>query len=106
MENLTLGEFASAIAFIVALSGGIGAIVGWVISPIKKRDDQNKALELRVKKNEEHLDADNVRLNQLESDTKQILLSVDVLLQHSIDGNNTEALRQRKRELNSYLINR
>lgn len=95
MENLTLGQIVAGIAVIVGLSTGIGYFAKPVFEMLK-----------RLQKVEEHQDADLKRLDNFDKDIQQILLSVDVLLQHSIDGNNTEELKKRKRELNSYLIQR
>lgn len=95
MENLTLGQIIAGIAVITGLAGGIGYFAKPVFDLLK-----------RVSKVEEHQDSDLKRLDSMENDIQQILLSVDVLLQHSIDGNNTEALKNRKRELNAYLIKR
>lgn len=106
MEQITLGQLSGWISFIVILAGGIGTMIGWLLKPIKAEKDKDKAIEDRVKNVEEHLDNDNKRLNTLESDTKQILLSVNTLLSHSIDNNHTSELKQRKNELDEYLIKR
>lgn len=95
MENLTLGQIIAGIAVITGLAGGLGYIAKPVFEMLR-----------RLHKVEEHQDSDLKRLDSMENDIQQILLSVDVLLQHSIDGNNTEQLKQRKRELNQYLIKR
>lgn len=95
MENLTLGQLIAGIAVITGLAGGIGYFAKPVFEMLK-----------RLQKVEEHQDSDLKRLDSLDNDIQQILLSVDVLLQHSIDGNNTEQLKARKRELNAYLIKR
>ena len=95
MENLTIGQLVAGIAVITGLAGGIGYFAKPVFEMLK-----------RLQKVEEHQEADLKRLDSFDNDIQQILLSVDVLLQHSIDGNNTEELKKRKRELNAYLIQR
>lgn len=95
MENLTLGQIVAGITIAMGLAGGIGYFAKPVFEMLK-----------RLHKVEEHQDADLKRLDSFDNDIQQILLSVDVLLQHSIDGNNTEELKKRKKELNAYLIQR
>jgi len=95
IEQVTLGQFIAVITFVV---GGV-AVINRAIKPVT---DYNKRLD-RV---EQHQDNDNKRLDSLENDTKQILLSVNVLLQHSIDNNHTDALKKRKSEMDQYLITR
>lgn len=95
MENITLGEISLGLGFLVAL----GALLKTLLKPLT---DFNK----RIDKIEEHQDNDNKRLVKLESDTKQILLSVNTLLSHSIDNNHTAELKSRKHDLDDYLINR
>lgn len=95
MENLTVGQ-------LLAIGGtlmGIAGIIGYFVKPVFE-------MLKRLQKVEEHQESDLKRLDGMENDIQQILLSVDVLLQHSIDGNNTEQLKARKRDLNAYLIQR
>lgn len=95
IDNITLGQLAVALAFI----GGLIATIKQLTKPIS---DFNK----RVDKIEQHQENDNQRLNQLENDTKQILLSVNALLLHGSDNNHTGELKQRQSELSEYLIKR
>lgn len=105
MQNITIGEIATAVGFIVTLSGGIGAIIGWILSPIKKQKDADALMDKRVEMVEEHLDNDNKRLNKLENDTKEILKCLNVMLSHMVNGNDIDKLKKRKAELEAYLIN-
>ena len=84
MENLTLGYIVSAVGIIGVL---IGALMK-VLKPIEKVRDYDE------------------RIGNLESDTEQIMLSINCLLSHFVDGNHTEALKKRKAELDEYLIKR
>lgn len=95
MENLTIGQIIVVGGALMTLAGIIGYFVKPVFEMLK-----------RLHKVEEHQDSDLKRLDSIENDIQQILLSVDVLLQHSIDGNNTDQLKQRKHDLNAYLIKR
>lgn len=50
MEQITLGQIASFLAFVVALGGSITGIVAIVKKPFKKRDDEmKKFIALTVK---------------------------------------------------------
>lgn len=106
MGDITLQQIAGVLTLAVTIGSSIGAVIGWAMKPIQKRNDETKKIEERMDSVEQHLDNDNKRLNCLESDTKQILLSVNSLLSHSIDNNHTDALKERKAELDEYLIKR
>lgn len=77
-----------------------------MLKPVKNYQVKQKEIDDRIKKIEEHQDNDNKKLKRLEDDTKQILLSVNALLNHSIDNNHNEQLKERKSELDAYLIKR
>jgi len=102
IENITIGQIVAIFVVLQALAQGIK----WLISPYLKRQEKDKSIIDRIKDAEQHLDNDNKRLNTLEEDTKQILLSVYALLEHSIDGNNTTDLKKRQKEMNEYIIGR
>ena len=95
MENITLGQVAIALAFIVSFFTALAKF----IAPVQ-------TFARRVDKIEEHQENDLKRLDRLEDDTKQILLSVNCLLSHSIDNNHDDQLKQRKKEMDEYLIKR
>ena len=102
MNDITIEQIVAGLGLIVAIGGGLK----YILTPIIKYNEQQKAIELRFKKQDEKLDNDNKRLNTLENDTKQILLSVNALLSHTINGNDTAKIKQRKEELDKYLIER
>ena len=102
MNDITIEQIVAGLGIIIALGGGIK----YILTPVIKYNEQQKGIELRFKKHDEKLDNDNKRLNTLENDTKQILLSVNALLSHSINGNDTAKLSQRKEELDKYMIER
>ena len=95
LNNMTLGEVIVAIGVIGAL---IGAIVK-VVNPIVQ-------LNNRIDKIEENQDTDLKRFEKYDNDLQQVLLSVNVLLSHSIDNNHIQQLKERKNELDEYLIKR
>jgi len=95
MDNITIGQIAVSVTFLVGLFGGLVKI----LEPLKK-------FTKRMDKVEEHQDNDNERLNKLEDDTKQILLAVNALLGHAIDNNHNDELAKQKKKLDEYLIQR
>ena len=94
MENLTYGQFAVALASIV----GVCSALAYFLKPAA-------TLLVRLRKVEEHQDNDLKRLEKMDEDLRQVLLSINVLLSHNIDGNHTEQLKIRQQEMNDYLIN-
>lgn len=102
MNDITIEQIVAGLGIILALGAGIK----YLLTPVIKYNEQQKANETRFRKHEEKLDNDNNRLNTLENDTKQILLSVNALLSHSINDNDKTKLVQRKDELDKYLIQR
>ena len=102
MNNITIEQILAGLTAIM----GLGAGLKYILSPVIKYNEQHKLIEKRFESNERKLDNDNNRLNTLENDTKQILLSVNALLSHSINGNDTTKLKQRKEELDKYMIER
>ena len=90
--------------------GGAGtiiiSIIKWAHKPTDTRDET-------LKTHSQLLDNDNKRLKELEEWKKEsdewqkvMMKSMLALLSHSIDGNNTDGLKQAKNELQEYLIRR
>lgn len=100
MQNITLEQIAAAFAFIIALGGG----VKYILTPVIQYNHKQKEIDDRFDNNDEKLDNDNRRINRLESDNKQVLLTLLALLQHDIDGNDIDALKRRKKELSEYMV--
>ena len=103
-------ETLSFICTIIMSVGGAGAIVvglyRWAHKQTDKRDET-------LKTHSQQLDNDNKRLKELEEWKKEsdewqkvMMKSMLALLSHSIDGNNTDGLKQAKNELQEYLIRR
>lgn len=95
MDNITIGQLTMWLATATALFGGIAYFVKPITSLVK-----------RVEKIEEHQESEKEKFAKYDTDLKQVLLSVNVLLSHSIDNNHTAQLKQRKEELDKYLISR
>lgn len=102
MENITIEQIIAFFGVVMAIGGGLK----YLLTPVIKYNEQQKDIFAKFRNHDEKLDNDNTRLNMLENDTKQILLSVNALLSHSINGNDTTKLKERKEELDKYLIQR
>lgn len=95
MDKINLGQ-------IMTWGGGLVTLIGLVVyfvKPVAK-------LLKRVEKIEEHQENDVKRFDRYDKDLKQVLLSINVLLSHSVDNNHTGELRSRKEELDKYMIER
>lgn len=83
-------------------------VKGWnkVREPEKKQDERITDLERRVAKHDEFLDKDKERLEAMEEGHRVTQRAILALLAHGIDGNDIDALRAAKTELQDYLIKR
>ena len=104
-------------AGIVTLAGAGGVITGAIHkakSPNQKQNERLDALEKDVEKINERLeegcqrfDSDRDKLNALEMSVRNsnqvIVESLQALISHAIDGNNTDSLKSAKDTLNEYL---
>ncbi len=101
---------------IVAICAGFSTIcvaVGWVVKIIRAIKAPSKELEQRISALEElnkthagYLDADKKRLAALEEGNRMTAKAILALLDHGIDGNDIEAMKTAKVELQDYLIRR
>lgn len=107
---------ASLIAGFLAICAGISCIagaVGWVIKVIRAARAPSKSLEARIiaieKTIEEYADFfanDKRRLGVIEDGSRVTQRAILALLSHAIDGNDVDALKEAKTELQDYLIAR
>lgn len=105
---------------IITISGA-GTIIIRAIAkakePNKKQDERIAALENHVKQIDDRLkqgnkrfETDTERVDELENDMKEsnkvIIESLQALTAHAIDGNNTQELKEAKKQLTEYLLRR
>lgn len=102
MQNITLEQLCGALVFLTTLFGGLS----YVMKPLKNYKDKQTEVDNRLTKIEERETKDIERFEKYDNDLQQILLSVNALLNHSIDNNHVDKLKQRKEELDNYLIKR
>ena len=100
MNGWTLEQIDGVFALVMVLGGGIK----YILTPVINYKQKQKEIEEHFEAVDAKLDNDNKRLNRLENDNKQILLTLLALLQHDIDGNDIETLKKRKKELSEYMV--
>lgn len=99
---------------ILAVFGGIACIGGgmaylvklwqWIKKPNDKQDVLLKEHSDLLAKHTELLEKDNKRLSDLETQDRLVLQSLFALLSHGIDGNDVEAMKKCKSQIQEYLI--
>lgn len=113
MENMTFAEVwavvaAAAAAVILLVNAAEKIIVIWrtIHAPDAAQDDRLAKLEGKVAKIEGYLENDKKRLDALAKGDKMTKSSLLALLAHGIDGNNVTQMKDAKKELEDYLIDR
>lgn len=111
--NCTIGQLCGCIvavcAGIVTISAAAGVVISAVSKMRKPNEDQNKRLDEIEKRIDEHdkwFAADKHRLEGIEEGNRVTQRAILALLDHSIDGNNTQQMKDAKDELQKYLIER
>lgn len=107
---------AQLFAGILAVCAGISCIaaaIGWVIkaiqaakAPAKKVDDRLNAIEKALADYDGFFAHDKRRLEAIEEGNRITQKAILALLSHGIDGNDVDAMRAAKNELQEYLIER
>ena len=111
--SFTVGQLVGGFLAICAGLSCIALAVSWIIkavnkfrAPERKQDERITDLERRVAKHDEFLDRDKARLETIEEGNRVTQRAILALLAHGIDGNDVDALRAAKTELQDYLIKR
>lgn len=115
MDTVITFTPASLFAGILAVCAGISCIaaaVGWVAKCIQAAKKPRKDIEDRIEKCEKTLleygrffQNDKTRLNSIEDGNRVTQKAILALLSHGIDGNDVDAMRSARDELQDYLIN-
>ena len=95
INDITIGD-------LLVLIAGVTTVIGFVAKIKTPVDSFNS----RIVKIEQHVDADNERLRELENDTKMLLKATRVLIAHSVTNNETGELKKVQAEIDNYLINK
>jgi septal ring factor EnvC (AmiA/AmiB activator) len=114
--NIIIGICAA----LITISGAVMVIINVANkakAPNKKQDERIDKLEADVKQinkrlddGSKHMNQDDEQIRQIEANmsatNKIIIESLQALTSHAIDGNNIQELRDAKRNLDEYLINK
>ena len=107
LENITLGQIAAVIAFIVALYGGIKYLKKEV------KDAISEMLKDEFKSVDDKLDNDNKRINELEKQNMFMYKAISLLLQddlaileHLRTNNSTGKMAEQEQKVQDFLIQR
>lgn len=93
---------------IVLLSNAVEKIVKAVKAakaPEQKQNEKISEIEDRLKKVEEKLDKDKVQIADAKECNHVLTKGMLALLEHGINGNNIDQMREAKNDVNAYLIN-
>lgn len=121
MDNLITFTPAQLIALILAVCGAIvtiSAAIGVITKALDKarapEKEQNERLDAHEKrlnalddiivKFREYFDNDDRRFKEIEKSNKITQSALLALLKHSINGNDTESLKEARKNLEEYLI--
>lgn len=107
LENITVGQVAALIAFVVALYGG----VKFLKSELK--DAITEMLKDEFRSVDDKLDKDNRRLNDLEEQQKFMYKAISLLLQddlaileHLRTNNSTGKMAEQEQKVQDFLVQR
>lgn len=93
MENVTLGQIAIVVAFVVALIKGLD----YLFSPIKKTVDRLEVLEEKSEKRD-------AEFKDMHEFMYASLIAIKALLKHGIDdGNNKDGMLKASETIDTYL---
>ena len=110
--GITMAVIAVALAFIVLVWNAVKAIHDWRNLAKKPTTDRIEDHEKRISNLEKCCDDVHGKLEndwefqEAEVEMNRLLLkSIKQLLQHGVDGNDTEGLKAMEKEIDNYLIN-
>lgn len=95
----------SLILSIIAVGGFIVTAVKRAKAPNELQNERIAELEKQVKRHDELFLNDLKRFERMESGNRIMQRCMLALLSHSIDGNDTDGMRNARLELQEYLIN-
>lgn len=107
LENITLGQVAAIVAFVVALWGGIKYLKKEV------KDAISEMLKDEFRSVDDKLDTDNKRIKELEEQQKFLYKAISLLLQddlaileHLRTNNSTGKMAEQEQKVQDFLIER
>lgn len=113
VSNITLGQLWLAILGVSAVCSVLSKIIESVVKffskakePEKEQDRRISELENSVSELKKMLSNDDNRLNDFEESNRLTMVALLSLLKHGIDGNDIEAMKEARSDLERYLINK
>jgi hypothetical protein len=109
MANFSTAEVLAVFSAIVLIANAIEKVAkAWRIAkaPNAKQDERLDKVEKRLDDHDACLAADKKRLDSIDKGDRAIQKALLALLDHGIDGNNTEQMKRAKEELQNHLIER
>ena len=109
MIAFTPSQFLALCSAIIVISGAVNVLLNAITkltAPNKTQNQRLDAIELKLVKHDELFQRDLIRLQNVDEANIVTQRAILALLSHSIDGNNTEELKNAKKELQEYLIKR
>jgi hypothetical protein len=111
--TVTPGQILAGFVALCAAFSAVALAGSWVIKIFQgirqPEENQNKRLsdvEAELEKHRGFLARDKDRLDAIEEGNRVSMRAQLALLSHSLDGNDVEALKESKKELQEYLIKR
>lgn len=101
--------FLGACVAVATISGAGAALGAWLKKarrPEAEREERISRLEEAVARHDSLFLNDKGRLDEIENGNRVMQMALLALLDHGIDGNNAEQMRQAKDDLQRHLIER
>jgi hypothetical protein len=105
--TISLQDVLAFFGAIACIGGGLAYLIKlfkWAKKPNDIQNDLIKEHSEILKKHAELLEKDNRRLDALEEQDRLVMQALFALLAHSIDGNDVDAMKKVKEEIQQYLI--
>lgn len=100
--QFTPAQLVAWAAAIMTISSAVTIIIN-LVSKLKEPETKQND---RISQCENRLDKDDRRIKEIEEGNKITQTALLALLKHSINGNDTKALKDAEKNLEEYLINR
>ena len=107
--QFTPGQIIAFAAALITLSSAFTIIFNLIAKlrePDKRRDEEIRQLNARVETLEKASRDSNDKFDGIEEGNKIIQTALLALLKHSLNGNDTDALKKAEADLEKYLINK
>lgn len=107
--SFTPGTILALCGAIITISGAATVIINLLVRVMAPNRIQNKrldAIETKLKEHDKFFERDLKRFDEHEEGNKVIQKAILALLSHAIDNNDIVSLKEAKRNLEEYLIER